>query len=165
MGDRSNIVVQDGEHRVWLYGHWMGCAAVEHAAHGLRSDRWDDPQYLAPIIFEHMKQTRRGLGTGYGISGRRYDNQHPILVIDTRRRPGGNGERGTADVWFEVEDGLRITPRYPREAFLAIAETIPPWIPAWSDPGEHDCAYGHFLEPAPAGDFGVFILCGGIGDI
>lgn len=121
MGARSNIVVQDGEHRVWLYGHRMSCQAVEQAAIGLRSDRFDDPQYLASEIFQSMLHSEGAEGWGCGISARRYDNQFPILVIDVRSRFDTGGKRGTASVWFEDEDGIAQTPVFPREEFLAIA--------------------------------------------
>ena len=112
MGARSNIVVQD---RVWLYGHWMSCQAVEHAAAGLRSDRFDDPQYLATVIFQSMLHSEGAEGRGYGISARRYDNRFPILVIDVRSRLDTGGERGTAEVWFEDGDGLGQTAVFPRD--------------------------------------------------
>jgi hypothetical protein len=150
VGARSNIVVQDGEDRVWLYGHWMSCQAVEHAANGLRSGRFDDPQYLASVIFQSMLDSEGAEGHGYGISARRYDNQFPILVIDSRSRWRTGSDRGTANVWFEDEDGLVQTPVFSRDEFLAIADTIPLFRPAWDRPGEHDCAYGHFFDrPRP----------------
>ena len=144
MGARSNIVIQDGEHRVWLYGHWMSCQAIEHAATGLRSDRFDDPQYLATVVFQSMLRSEGAEGWGYGISAQRYDNQFPILIIDSRSRWSTGTDRGRADVWFEDSDGIRTTAVFDREEFLAIADTIPLFRPAWSEPGDHVCGYGFF---------------------
>ena len=154
MGARSTVVIQDGPSRVHLYGHWMACAAVDHAAHGLRSDRFDEPHYLARIVLcDMVAQDVRG-ETGFGVSGALLASEFPVLVIDSRRpdpiAPGPH--RGHADVWFEDEDGGRLSRVYSREEFLAIAGTLPgcPPDPAATEPTDHDCAYDRFLT-GPAG--------------
>lgn len=110
MGDRSNIVIQDGEDRIYLYSHWRGQSAISAAVHGLRSGRVGDPAYLARIIFSNLVKNDLAEETGYGISTRIQDNEHPIFVID--------GDTG--NVWFEDEEGRdRITAVIDRESFLA----------------------------------------------
>lgn len=89
MGDRGNIVVRSGDGDVWFYTHWSGSEIGERAKAGLLAGkgRWDDPPYLARIIFNALQEDDRG-ETGFGISTRMQDNEHPILVIDTNP-PGG----------------------------------------------------------------------------
>jgi hypothetical protein len=124
MGDRSNIVVRYGDERVYLYGHWMGAASIEHAAHGLRSDRAiGDPPYLARIIFSSMTRGDPDGETGYGIWSSLVDNDNPVLVIDA----------DSGSVWFEDPDGLRVTSVFPRDEFLRMADQVPPLEPFWSE--------------------------------
>lgn len=147
MGARSNIVIQDGEDRIWLYGHWMGCSAVDHAAHGLRSDRYDQASYLARIVFSSMVAGLETSETGFGISTRITDNQYPVLVIDSRFRGLPPDGRGRADVWFETGRGEVVSPAFTREEFLAIADTNEPHRYGWDIP-PHDCGYGRFFRPS-----------------
>ena len=84
MGDRSNIVIEEGNERVYLYAHWGGERVLKSALHGLKSGRWNDPAYLARVVFEHMISDDLGHETGYGISVSIQDNEHPVLVISDR---------------------------------------------------------------------------------
>lgn len=86
MGDRVNVAVQDDGERVYLYAHWSGYEAPEivRAALDRARDRWDDPPYLTRAIFcefiaesDNLKAT-----TGYGISTRPADNEHPFIIVD-----------------------------------------------------------------------------------
>jgi len=74
MGDRANIIMQ-GEtdsfpYPVYFYSHWKGreiYSVLQCALEKSRS-RWDDPAYLARIIFcELVKGNEMDL-TGFGIS-------------------------------------------------------------------------------------------------
>lgn len=97
MGDRSNIVVRYGgvleeaEHQVCLYGHWMGESYIHILANALDRgrQRWNDPAYLARIIFcEMIRDCGENLigTTGFGISQELRDNDYPILIVDTDRQ-------------------------------------------------------------------------------
>lgn len=94
MGDRGNIaVLQDSGNgqidQVWFYGHWAGTAmpAVLKEALKAGKGRWDDDPYLARIIFCRMLAPERLYDdTGFGISCRLQDNEHPILVVDCRTK-------------------------------------------------------------------------------
>jgi hypothetical protein len=134
MGDRSNIVIIDAGYsknvetqrwerdpakdgRIWLYGHWMGGSAIAHAKHGLASDRVGDTPYLARVIFSSMVKDSIDETTGFGVSTRMTDNEHPIIVID----PAGEGG---PQVWLEL-DGAEgklevVAGPVTREQFLAI---------------------------------------------
>lgn len=83
MGDRGNIVVREHDSEVWLYTHWSGSEIGDTLKAGLAKapDRWSDGQYLARVIFQALVGKDDGT-TGYGISSRINDNEHPILVAD-----------------------------------------------------------------------------------
>lgn len=92
MGDRGNVVIIDHEgDGVSLYSHWGGSALVETVRTALdRQQRWDDPAYLARIVFCEMLRTGGepplGGELGFGISVYRgVDNgNHDDIVVDTR---------------------------------------------------------------------------------
>lgn len=116
MGDRSNVVIetQFGKEssRVYLYSHWSGTSILESILHGLRSNRVDDPPYLARIIFEHMIRNDIGRETGFGISAFISDNEHPIPVITV----GGWGSPTT--VHFEDVQGEKLVEPIDYKKFL-----------------------------------------------
>jgi hypothetical protein len=83
VGDRANVVVKDGEDQVWFYGHWNGESYVSDTKTALSKNwRWDDAPFLARIIFDELTAGSHGHETGFGISCRIGDNEHPILVVD-----------------------------------------------------------------------------------
>lgn len=90
MGDRGNIRVRYEGHDdvfVHFYTHWRGSALPQtlHAALAKRW-RWDDPAYLARIVFCEMVRGYEGSETGYGIGLGILDNEHPIVTVDTKER-------------------------------------------------------------------------------
>jgi hypothetical protein len=84
MGDRSNIVIKDGEEEVFLYGHWMGVNYIAILATALTrgKGRWRDASYLARIVFCDMVRGDLDGETGYGIWASPPDNERPYLVVD-----------------------------------------------------------------------------------
>jgi hypothetical protein len=80
MGERGNIVV-DG---VYLYTHWKGhkLKSILKSALTRGRSRWDDPPYLARIIFCEMIGNEQDGLTGYGISTSMQDNNHNPLEVD-----------------------------------------------------------------------------------
>lgn len=87
MGDRGNIVVRQEKDTnrgdVWFYTHWSG-NQIAHAVHRAlaKRERWNDDSYLARIIFCQLIDSDTEGTTGFGISTRMQDNEHPILVVD-----------------------------------------------------------------------------------
>ncbi len=91
MGDRANIVIRSDwptdigpKEAVFLYSHHGGYEMPQTLRDALEigSDRWDDAQYLARIIFDFDFMTPPGGGsTGYGISTRLCDNEYDLLVL------------------------------------------------------------------------------------
>ena len=79
MGDRGNIKVG----KVYLYTHWRGSFIKQILQKALRRKaRWNDEAYLTRIIFEEMIGIDTGSETGFGISTKIQDNEHPILEVD-----------------------------------------------------------------------------------
>lgn len=87
MGDRGNIHVQTHGGReggVWFYTHWSGSDLPQIVANGLDRgrSRWDDPPYLARILFDQLTDGQQGNEIGYGIDTEPGDNQHPFVLVD-----------------------------------------------------------------------------------
>jgi hypothetical protein len=93
MGDRANIFVADDEYEsgspvgVFLYAH-LGSDALPLLLKAVlkRQQRWDDPSYLARIIFCEMVRGDEAGETGYGISARLGDNEHAVTAVDCGAR-------------------------------------------------------------------------------
>ena len=90
MGDRANVAIYASEKDlpVVLYTHWGGHELAQDVADAIaRQQRWDDPSYLARIIFcEMMPVNQHEEETGFGISvGCLCDNEHPIIFVDMIR--------------------------------------------------------------------------------
>lgn len=95
MGDRRNIELcyrsdNQQDSRVYLYTHWEGGNLHYILADALNSpegrNRWDDPDYLARIIFEHMISKSDNKETGFGIAPYQMDYNHPNIVVDLVRK-------------------------------------------------------------------------------
>lgn len=87
MGDRRNIELRYGDsyEPVYLYTHWDGTDLPLVLANALDSPegrgRWDDPSYLARIIFSHMTKDADP-ETGYGIAPYVVDENWPNIIVD-----------------------------------------------------------------------------------
>jgi hypothetical protein len=118
MGDHGNIVVQEStEHRVYLYGHWSGYDMPEilRAALVRGNGRWNDPQYLARIIFCELVKNDPNGTTGYGISARVHDNEYPIIVVDCEKQ----------EIRLEAESDSTHKPRNPKTWPMADYAKLP----------------------------------------
>jgi len=82
MGDRISVKIEPTN--VYLYSHWGGsdmAQTLERALIRGRS-RWDDPVYLARIIFSEMiREDIDGL-TGYGIDTQDLGDDNSTIVIN-----------------------------------------------------------------------------------
>ena len=74
---------------VYLYSHWAGTSIQEDVSNALRrgKSRWDDPEYLARIIFcemlSHLKGEALTSETGYGIGTEEHDDLNaPLITVD-----------------------------------------------------------------------------------
>jgi hypothetical protein len=91
MGDRGNIVMGTPEKpELYLYTHWSGTELPKTLQSALRrgKQRWDDPAYLARIIFcEMIKGDDEGI-TGFGISATLGDGSRQMLFVDCESHGG-----------------------------------------------------------------------------
>lgn len=85
MGDRANVVIRHANEEVWLYTHWGG-SSLPGLVHRVlkRQARWNDPSYLARMIFSAMIANDIHGETGFGIGASRMwvDNSYPLLVLE-----------------------------------------------------------------------------------
>ena len=91
MGDRANVVIQEENGKeIFLYTHWNGSGLPDVVRLALaKRERWNDPPYLARIVFcEMLKEDNDSLDgtTGFGISSYMCDNEHPLIVLDTNKQ-------------------------------------------------------------------------------
>lgn len=91
MGDRGNVQIVDKignkTESVFLYTHWGGSRLPQTVQVALAKRwRWTDAPYLARIIFCEMVQGDEAGETGFGISTRICDNEHPIVVVDVPKQ-------------------------------------------------------------------------------
>ena len=81
MGDRGQVLIKD--EGVYLYTHWGATDLVEDVKRAMAKRwRWDDPIYLARIIFEEMIGSEQGTETGYGISTSKHDDIWRLVTVD-----------------------------------------------------------------------------------
>ncbi len=90
MGDRGNIVCRfstgNPKSDVYFYTHWRGSSIGSVVRDALaKKARWDDPAYLARMIFDGLTGCDGG-ETGFGISLSAHDNEHNIVVVDMERQ-------------------------------------------------------------------------------
>lgn len=88
MGDRGNIVMEYGDGKqIYFYTHWRGSEIAAVLTRALqRKQRWNDPSYLARIIFCELVRGEESNETGYGISPYLTDNEHDLLSVNPQKQ-------------------------------------------------------------------------------
>jgi hypothetical protein len=82
MGDRGQVFVKDAG--VYLYTHWNASNLIETVRQALAKKwRWDDPEYLARIIFCEMVRGSETDETGYGIGTQEHGDIWLLITVDT----------------------------------------------------------------------------------
>lgn len=105
MGDRRNVVVKypNGQ-SIYFYTHHRGEDLPRVVAEGLNAGRgrWDDPSYLARIIFSTMT-AGNDISTGYGISTELQDTNYPFeeVYVELSYSAGGKAGIGKADLSYQ----------------------------------------------------------------
>ena len=85
MGDRAQVKIKDTG--VFLYTHWNGYRLVDDVKQALaREVRWDDPEYLARIIFDQMTEGSHGSETGHGISTSQHGDVGLVIELDCKKK-------------------------------------------------------------------------------
>ena len=85
MGDRANLkIASEWDDGVHLYTHWSGSELPKTLKAGLIRgvSRWDDPPYLARILFCEMVRGHEADTTGFGISCGVGDGDDRVLTVD-----------------------------------------------------------------------------------
>lgn len=88
MGNRSNVaIISEWDGATVLYSHWGGTDLFKRVQEILFDDkargRWTDAPYLRRIVFQYIVDLDGQSETGFGLSSKIGDNEHPILVLDT----------------------------------------------------------------------------------
>lgn len=98
MGDRGNVKLiypskpgaEAGAEApaIYFYTHWRGSELRQVVALALTHGRgrWDDPAYLARIIFCTLVGDDFEGDTGFGIDVQPGENEHPMVVVDFRNK-------------------------------------------------------------------------------
>ena len=81
MGDRGQVFIKNTG--VYLYTHWHATKLIEDVRRALSMRaRWDDPEYLARIIFETMLERSNNPETGYGIDTAKKWDIWRLVIVD-----------------------------------------------------------------------------------
>ena len=87
MGDRGQVFVKrfGGEDGVYLYTHWGATTLPQDVEKAIAKRwRWNDPDYLARIIFDVMTEDSHGEETGYGIGIQEAGDIWRLITVDCK---------------------------------------------------------------------------------
>jgi hypothetical protein len=83
MGDRGQVLIKD--EGIYLYTHWGATELTETVRRAMaKRRRWDDPEYLARIIFDEMIGKEQGQETGFGISKNKHGDVWKLITVDCK---------------------------------------------------------------------------------
>ena len=81
MGDRGQDLTKD--EGIHLYTHWAASELGRHVQRApARRLRWNDPEYLARILFDAMKGGDTDGETGYGIGSSKRGDIWRLITLD-----------------------------------------------------------------------------------
>lgn len=83
MGNRTQVeIVDEG---VYLYSHWLSGKIEQIVKNALAKRwRWNDPEYLARIIFDEMLLSRSCEETGFGIGTSMHGDLDNLIKISCK---------------------------------------------------------------------------------
>lgn len=85
MGARTQVYIKDT--KVYLYSHWGSQGIRETIRTALAKRwRWDDPEYLARIIFDEMTKGQHNTETGFGIGTKEHLDIDNLITIDCAKQ-------------------------------------------------------------------------------
>lgn len=106
MGDRAQVHIEDTG--VYLYTHWGATNLPTTVANALGRDaRWNDPEYLARIIFDEMTEGSHGSETGHGIGMEQHGDVYRVVHINCAEREM-TLETGSA-AWHDDDERETVT--------------------------------------------------------
>ena len=108
MGDRRQVIIQEGSEKVVLYTHWGGSGLPDVVRDSLRrgKERWNDAPYLTRIIFSDMISGCERDLTGFGIWSSNMDSNHNDVVVDVERQKVSIGEKTKSFAKY-VAEGIK----------------------------------------------------------
>jgi hypothetical protein len=85
MGARAQVKITDTG--TFLYTHWGSGEIVEDVRAALaRRERWNDPEYLARIIFDQMVGIQQGTETGFGIGTSQHGDIDILVEVNCKEQ-------------------------------------------------------------------------------
>lgn len=85
MGDRGQVYIKDV--KTYLYTHWGATELPEQVEKAIAKKwRWNDPEYLARIIFDEMTDGSHGEETGYGIGNSKHGDIWMLVTVDCQKQ-------------------------------------------------------------------------------
>ena len=85
MGDRGQVYIKDT--KVYLYTHWDASNLAENVEKAVAKGwRWNDPDYLARIIFDVMTKGEQGGETGFGIGTQKHGDIWLLVTVDCKKQ-------------------------------------------------------------------------------
>ena len=124
MGCRAQVKIVDTN--VYLYTHWNGntLADVLRRAIIRGYERWDDPEYLARIIFCEMVQDDINGTMGYGIGTTLNDDNEWLIAVSCKHQTVVVAEM--VATWSYIHEKFVQMPRNEyKRSFEAIAQGFP----------------------------------------
>jgi len=85
IGNKGQIKILMGKNEspIYLYSHWGASELIKNLQIAMqRNLRWDDPSYLARIIFCQMVKDDLDGETGYGIDTYLHSDIWRLLIVD-----------------------------------------------------------------------------------
>lgn len=111
MGSRANIILEENDcPPIYFYTHWKSDYLPEIVHKAIcRKSRWDDPQYLARIIFGELIRGNENEETGFGISTYVGDGGDKIIGVNlSTQEVKMNGLTLSFDEVYDKEDSLQL---------------------------------------------------------
>jgi len=113
MGDRGQVHIVDTG--VWIYTHWGATTLPEVLYEALAEEaRWNDPEYLARIIFDTMVGDSQGSHTGFGIGEAQHGDVWRVAHVNCSE--GTVTLEASAAPWHDGDD--EVTNEYTFEEYL-----------------------------------------------
>ena len=107
MGARTQVYIKDT--KVYLYSHYDSFEIETIVAKALSKRwRWDDPEYLARIIFDAMIGDSFGEETGYGIGTQQHGDIDNLVTIDCEEQT----------VQYQIPTMNKTIKKYTFESFI-----------------------------------------------
>ena len=108
MGARTQVLIKDTG--VYLYSHWGSGSIMLAVVRAIANEwRWDDPEYLARIIFDEMMSGNHGGETGFGIGTKMHGDLDNLVTVDCDKQEVtytsmSNGQSSTSSFQDLVAD-------------------------------------------------------------